>query len=320
MGLIDMRRLDKAGQFNFVWLFAILAGGSILALAIWGALQTGDTLRYSSDTQAAASISILTDPLQSGFAEGSYGVISFRSETKINNICSSGDFGKNDISIATRSGVGDEWNDAGGASSVHNKYIFSKEQVDGEDFYVFSKGFEFPYKTGDLIFLFSDRYCFLNAPEFVENDVGGLGIDNVVLENCSVEDVRVCFGGGSDCDIIVYGACSSGCESAYDYGRVVKASEDMMYVGNLMYGAIFSDRGIYDCNIERLMYRTSNIAKIFGEKASLMNSRGCDTNLRGKLFAWRGVLENASSDDLISLSGYANSLGKDNDGEVCGMW
>ncbi len=310
----------KRAQFNFVWLFAILAGGAILALAIWGATQAGDTLRFQSDSEAAASISILTNPLQSGFAEGSFGKISFRGETRINNICLDSGFGKNDISVATRSGVGTEWNLAGGAVSIHNKYIFSEGVVEGEDFFVFSKAFEFPYEVSDLIFLGSGSYCFLNAPDEVEEDILGLGIGNVVLDNCSIGDERICFGGGTDCDSIVYGSCSSGCDSVYDEGVVSKKDGDLTYVGNLMYAAIFSDKKIYDCNVGRLLYRAENIAGVFEKKSDLMDARGCNSNLKGDLVSWGGMLENASSGDLIGLDGFADGLGKKNDREVCGLW
>lgn len=314
-----MKRFCKRGQFNFVWLFAILAGGAILALAIWGALQAGDTIRYQSDTEAAMSISILTNPLQSGFAEGSFGMISFQSLSRINNVCSDFEFGKNDISVAASSGVGREWNDAGGAVPVHDKYIFSEEAAEGEDFYVFSKSFDFPYEISDLIFLFSDSYCFLNSPDFVEDDVLGLGIDNIALDNCTDEDIRVCFGGGSNCDVIVYGSCSD-CDSAFDEGVVSKAEGDFVYVGSLMYGAIFSGKDVYDCNVERLFYRAGSIARIFSEKADLMSTRSCDTGLKGDLISWEGLLENATSDDLVSLKGYSDSMNKQNAREVCGMW
>ena len=131
--------MNKKAQFNFVWIFAILAGGTILVLAIWGAVQAGDTSGYGSDTAAAKSISILTDPLQAGFAEGSFGKIIFRQETRINNIClNDGEFGENGISVATRSGIGEEWSFPGGTTSIYNKYIVSEERGEGFDFYVFS--------------------------------------------------------------------------------------------------------------------------------------------------------------------------------------
>ena len=124
----------KKGQFNFAWMFAIVVGGAILFLAVFGAMRAGDTYRYQSDTEIAKSLSVITDPLQAGFAEGSFGKISFNEETRINNICFDGPhldtkdrtgqgFGKNDISVSTRSDIGEEWNLPGGATSVHNKYF-----------------------------------------------------------------------------------------------------------------------------------------------------------------------------------------------------
>ena len=314
--------MKNGAQFDFVWIFAILAGGAILALAIYGAMQTGDTLRYQSDSETAKSISILTDPLQAGFADGSFGKILFQQETRMNNIClDDGRFGKNDLSIASRSGVGSEWNLAGGASSVHNKYIFSGGKIEGFDYYVFSKPFSFPYKVSDLIFLTSEKYCFLgDVPDGVVEEVTGLGIENILFENCSSSDEKVCFGGGSDCDMIVYGSCSGGCDSIYDYGVVSKGSGDLRYVGSLMWGAIFSDEAVYECNVARLMYRTKKIAEVFSGKVDLMDARNCESNMKGDLVLWAGMTGNASSEDLISLEMFANDMDRKNEREACGLW
>lgn len=312
----------KKGQINFVWIFAILAGGAILALAIWGAMQTGDVLRYKGDTESAKSVSILTDPLQAGFADGSFGKMFFNKETRINNIClNDGEFGKNDISVASRSDIGEEWNLAGGATSVYNKYIFSKETNIGFDYYVFSKPFEFPYEVSDLIFLMDKEYCFDGAPDEIADEILGLGIENIALENCSDEAYRVCFGGGRDCDAIVYGQClGAGCDSAYDLGSVSKDGTSLDFVGSLMWGAIFSDEAVYECNVERLMLRTESIADIFAAKADLMDARDCGTNLKGDLIAWANMVKGSGSGDLTSLFSYSNNLGNRNDREVCGVW
>lgn len=306
----------KRGQFNFVWLFAIIAGGAILFLAIYGAMQAGDTKRFQSDSEVAKSIAIMTDPLQAGFAEGSVGKIEFRQETRVNNICFDGGFGKNDLSVATRSEVGEEWNLAGGATSIYNKYIFSGEKSSGFDYYVFSKPFSFPYKVADLTFLMTDNYCFLDAPDEVADEILGLGIPNVEIENCSVADaINVCFGAGGDCDVFVYGS-----GSGFEEGTVVKSSGDMKYVGNLMYGAIFSDRGIYDCNVRRLMYRAGKISEGFVGKADLMDARDCDTNMQVDLNVWGGMVGNASAGNLASLVSMAEEIERKNDREVCGVW
>ncbi|MBT6690139.1 hypothetical protein HN903_03770 [archaeon] len=312
---------QKRGQFNFVWIFAILAGGAILALAIYGAVQAGDGLRYGSDTEAAKSFSILTDPLQAGFSEGSFGKISFKQETRLFNDClNDGRFGENELSVAMRSGVGNEWNLPGGATSIYNKYIFSNRENEGFDYYVFSKPFEFPYEVSDLIFLMDREYCFLNAPDVVAGEVLDLGIDNIVFDNCSSDSERVCFGGGSDCDSIVYGSCSGGCDSIYDEGVVSKPSGDLRYVGNLMWGAIFSESDVYECNVERLMYRVKSIAGVFSAKADLMDARDCGTNLRGDLIVWGSLAGNATSDDLVALKTVAESMDRNNNGELCKIW
>lgn len=311
----------KKAQFSFVWLFAIIAGGAILFLAIYGAVKTGDSARFQSDTEIAKSISVITDPLQAGFSEGSFGRISFREETRINNICFSGEFGKNDISVATKSNVGEVWNLAGGATSIHNKYIFSSEKTSGKDYYVFSKPFRFPYKVADLIFLTSEHYCFLNAPDEIVDEILGLNIPNIEVENCTfVDAVNVCFGTGDGCDVMIYGACRSGCDSVYDEGTVMKGSDDMKYVGNLMYAAIFSDKLIYDCNVRRLMYRNGKIAEEFAEKADLMDARNCNTNMKPDLVVWNGLVINASANDLISLRTMADSMERENNRELCGVW
>ncbi len=313
--------MEKKAQFNFVWMFAIIAGGVILFLAVYGAIKTGDTARFQSDTEVAKSISVITDPLQAGFSEGSFGRITFRQETRINNICFSGGFGKNDISVATRSDVGEEWNLAGGATSIYNKYIFSSERSSGKDYYVFSKPFRFPYKVADLIFLIPDNYCFFNTPKDVADEIVGLNMPNIEVENCTFADaINVCFGNGNDCDVIVYGSCMSGCDSLYDAGTVVKGSSDMKYVENLMFAAIFSDKLIYNCNVERLLYRNGKIAEEFAEKADLMDARNCDTNMKPDLIVWSGLMINASANDLMSLRTMADNIEKKNNREVCGIW
>ena len=315
-------KMEKKGQFNFVWLFAIIAGAAILALAVFGAIKAGDTQRYASDTMAAKSISILTEPLQAGFSEGSFGSIVFRQETRITNLCiNDGEFGKNDLSVATRSGVGKEWNSAGGATSIHNKYIFSEENEEGREYYVFSKPFYFPYKVTDTIYLTTRNYCFVNAPESVEEELTALDMPNVEVENCSSSSEKVCFGSGSDCDVLVLGSCSSQCDSIYEDGTVRKNEGDLEYATYaLMYAAIFSDGEIYDCNVERIFYRTSRIADGLAEKADLMDFRQCETNLKPDVLMWADYTTNATSEDLINLDLIAKSMERKNRGEICGLW
>jgi len=318
---------DKNGQFNFVWLFAIIAGIAILSLAIYGASRAGETARFESDTETAKKLSIITDPLQAGFSEGSFGKINFRQETKINNFCfepgSFGDsgFGRNRVSVSSKSGVGEEWKVTGEEVAIVNKYIFSSENNVGEEYYVFSKPFEFPYKVADLIFLTSKSYCFIDAPDDIADDILSMNIPNIEVDNCTVDDaINVCFDSGSGCDLRVYGSCSTNCDSAYDSGFVDNGNSRMNYVGNLMYAAIFSDSEIYECNVQRLLYRDGVLAEEFIQKADLMDARGCNTRLKPDLIFWNDATLDSGADDLISLQTAAKNIDKKNNEELCGLW
>jgi hypothetical protein len=312
--------MKRRGQFNFVWLFAIIAGGAILVLAIYGATNVGNTQRFQTDTEIAKELAIITDPLQAGFAEGSFGKITFRQETRINNICIDGGFGRHKISVSTRSDIGEPWNIPGEEVPIHNKYIFSDDQASGNEYRVFSKSFEFPYKVADLTILIPEDYCLVNAPEDIAEEIN-FNMEKVQVENCSEDGlINVCFGTGNDCDITVYGSCMTGCDSIYSEGTVERYSSTMKYVGNLMWAAIFSDREIYECNVNRLMYRTAKIAEEFADKADLMDARGCNTNLKPDLLMWSGMTVNASVDDLMNLNSMAETMGRKNDREDCGIW
>jgi hypothetical protein len=314
---------NKKGEFNFVWIFAIIAGAAILILAIYGALRLGDTSRYEADTEVAKKIEILTNPLQAGFAEGSFGKITFTSKTRINNYCYGDELGKSVISVSTHSRVGEEWKPAGGEISIHNKYIFSELAGDGaEEYYVFSKPFEFPFKVSDLVFLIdsNDKYCFVSPPQEVEDEILGLNIPNIDVNNCTDTDgdyedvIEICFG-SSNCDISVYGD-----NVYYDTGRVIKNDGVYEFAGSLMYGAIFSDNEIYECNVERLMHRVAEISGQYIEKGNLMDGRGCNTNLQPDLYLLQAMTVNATSEDLSSLYVLTQQINEKNERELCGVW
>jgi len=198
---------------------------------------------------------------------------------------------------------------AGEEIPVTDKYIFSSKES-GKDYYVFSKAFYFPYKVSDLIFLTSRKHCFVGAPDFVEGDLGGLGVENIEIGNCSDDSVIVCF--DSSCDISVHGDEVS--------GYVIKNNGRYDYVGNLLYGAIFSDKDVYDCNVKRLLYRTGKVAKVYAEAGRLRESKGVGTNLISYLTFFSGQVLNATSDDLSSLQPLSEELDSVNSKEVAGLW
>ena len=307
------------GQFNFAWIFALIIGGSILVLAIYGAVSAGNTQRGITDTKNARSLSIITDPLQAGFSDSNYNIIEFSDVTRLENRCYTDGFGENEISVATRSDVLEEWTTAGIPASIENKYIFSENNLEAELVYAYSKPFNFPYKVSDLIFLTSDEYCFVNAPENIIDDVENVG--NINTTDCKEDEsyVTVCFGSGSRCEINVIGSCrSSSCESVYDEGIVSKPGFQVKYIGSLMYGAIYSSEEVYTCNVDRLLYRTGKIAEVLAEKAKLMNLRSCNTNLGSAVEVYGDGVINSSFEDLLFID--SRELERRNEREVCGLW
>ena len=301
----------KKSQFNFTWLFAIISGIMILLLAIYGASRIGEMKQHETDTEVGKTLDIITDPMQAGWADALFPPkIEFKQETRINNNCNDFEFGKNSISVSTESSVGEKWKQPGEEIAIRDKYIFSSLEQ-GKTYYVFSKAFEFPYKVSDLIFLSARKYCFTDAPTKIARDLDGFS-KNIEIENCSSGSVQVCFGSGDECDIIVRGDEES--------GYVMKDDEQYWYVGNLLYGAIFSDKDVYDCNVKRLLYRAGKIAEVYIEAGRGREVRGIGTNLIPYLTVFKGVVMNATSDDLVSLEGLAEEIDGINNREGVGLW
>ena len=277
---------EKRAQFNFVWLFAIIAGSAILVLAIYGAVRGSQTARYQQDTEIAAALEIVLDPMQSLFSEGKLNSIPLNRETRLQNFCYLTDgFGKNEISISTKSRLGKEWLQQAGEISIYNKYIFSSD-LESKRFYVFSKPFYLPYKVADLIFIYDGEYCFLHTPDNLKKEIERFNSPTLKVENCSEGDIRVCFSTGDDCDMNVVGTCTYGCEDLLETGYVSKDGEELSFVGNLMWAAIFSDKYLYECNVDRLLYRTSTLGIVLAKKAELMESRGVNNGLVVALTDW----------------------------------
>ena len=310
--------IKKRAEFDFVWLFAIIAGAAILVLAIYGATKGADTLRYQQETQLAKSLSVVLGPLQAGFADSRTNVISFKQDTRLTNDCSEGDFGSNKMSTATKSGIGQEWSQQGGETTIRNLYIFSSAQ-EGKNFEVFSKPFSYPFKVGDLLFISSDKYCLKNVPKDLESDIKGLGLSNWYLGNCTDDMKTICFG-NSGCDINIFGTCSVDCDTKYDEGYLEKEGERFYFVGSLMYGAIFAEKDLYDCNVNRLIYRATQISEILADDTSLMDSRGCSTAMQPELVYWASVLNKTNPDLIVDKNDIAKSLQNKESSARCKPW
>ncbi len=302
-------------EISFVWIFAIVVGIAIIFLAIYFSVKIIGIGEAQTGAQTGKEIGVLLNPLETGFESARSSSFSISIETRIYGSCDNeGNFGRQLIKVSQKSFK--KWTETDLEVQFLNKYIFNEEFVEGEKFYVFSKPFEFPFKVGDLIYLTSskDKYCFLDAPDEVERELKNLGQDNFEIENCSENSKKICFDSGTGCIAIV----------DYNNQIVQKESGRMYFEGNaLMYGAIFSDKEIYECQIKRLMKRVEQTAKIYQDKISISSREGCDSNLDADLMTLAVISERIESSANLGLilKSLVESIDKKNKyASECKLW
>jgi hypothetical protein len=324
-----MRNKRGAIEFSFSWIFAILVGAFILFLAIYGVIKFVDIQKTSKGAEGSMSIGVLTNPLETSFESVKRGMIITPSETRIWTNCSNASrdspiFGKQIIATSEKSY--NQWGQESVNVNFKNKYIYSKNPVEGKKFYVFSKPFEFPFKISDLIYLTSvtDKYCFINPPSEIEdelNDLRGQVVsenENLFIEDvigkCPSESIFICFNGETNCDVSVHRGV----------GVVQRKNEKPVYFQGdaLMYAAIFSDRQDYECQLDRLMNRTEQLFEIYSDKSRLiLQKSGCNSELDVELVQMLALIKGfQDSADLSVIYILAEDMNNKNEYAECKLW
>lgn len=300
----------KAMEMGFAWIFAILVGIVILFLAIYGAIQYVDISENEVTTKTAKALLNVIDEVQTTVQTASSERVPLSVETRIFTSCNTqGDFGNTVVEISERIGLGNQWSRKGGDVSSQNAYLFSEDIVEGKEIYFLIFQFNLPFKVGDITTVHSSPYCFVNAPDKIENEIKNLAGSNPNLivssgiGSCTPESTTVCFNSfSSNCDIEVQ--CSDDCDS----GIVKKEGRNLFFTQKLLYGAIFASKENYQCNVERLIYRTSHLSEIYVKKSQLVSARGCDTGLRDELIS---LINTADSYERVENLAILEDLAKD---------
>ena len=314
-------RNKKGLEFGFNWIFAIIAGAVILFAAIYATTKLIGTESTVSDTFIAAKLSNLLNPIETNLEDSKYVKISFNEETRIYNECGElGNFGKQQISAASKIGSNGEFGEKSVRKSSFNKYLFSRNYEQGKELNIIIKPFEFPYKIADIDIIYSGDYCFINPPTNIEEEINDLSADGAIniginisneLRNCPFNSVIVCFD-QLGCDVTVN-----------TLSKIVsKNGEDVYYEGNLLYGAIFSNSELYECQVKRLMKRTSELASLYLGKSQKVSSRGCySSNMDGELTVYANLtLGLKDSLDLREISISTKNLGDKNEILSCRLF
>lgn len=312
----------KAVEFSFSWIFALIVGASILFFAIYAATKLISTEKNIDAAEAGKQFGIILNPFETGVEEGKSAHIAFSQETRVYAECiASAPFGEQSISIATRSGVGKAWSEPGVASTFSHKYLFAASTLEGTSFTVFSKQFEFPFKIADVVYIIpsSVKYCMINAPYDVENDLTSLGIEAVefvqTATSCPAQSTRVCF-------------TSTGCDIDVNLGaQTVKKFKQTLYFASsdrsnaLLYGALFSDPGVYECQVKRLSQRMSELASVYQQTSALVAPRGCTSGLEGSLLRFSNVsFSLKTSVDLKMLETMSEDIRRSNNVRTCKLF
>jgi len=285
----------KAIAMPFNWIFAIIVGGIILFLAIYGAVKIIGIGEQVSYTESAAKLIVLLDPLETGLASGKSGEINFQKDTRTFYTCEERDnrpFGKQTIAFSEKT-IGNEYGEKGQEVSVKSKYVFAENIVEGKDLYLFSKPFFMGFKIADIIMISSKDYCFFQAPNEIKDEIGNLSLGNIKFEdsdlnNCTSD--KVCFFKNSECDI----------EVLLDERYVDKKDKRVYFIDSLVFGAIFSSSEIYECNVQRLINKFNELVLIYKDKIKIISEKGCSSNIINDLEFIRNS-NMTSSRDLIVL-------------------
>lgn len=317
-------------NMSFAWIFAIVVGAFIIFLVVFGISKFVNLQKTQQSAETAKEIDVLLNPLETGFETGQIVLISAPLETRIFAQCSepigSETFGKQRIRTFQKS-LDNRWTETSIDVPSRNKYIFAEYPTQGKNFVAFSKPFEFPseresdfpFKVTDLVYLISkdDNYCFIEAPEEIEKELGSLQnnsrIENFYFVDCPEGSKKVCFDSGSDCYAKV----------DYDFGTVEKDSETVNFETDaLMYAAIFSEPDEYECQLKRIMSRAEQLVTIYLEKSDIEKNIGCSGELESELIVFGSLLNSyESSEELYILINQAKELNAQNGREGdCKLW
>jgi len=307
--------MNKKGflDISFSWIFAFIIGGFIIFGAVYGLNKFTDIEQTKSSAVSGTEFGNILNTFETSSEAATSVAITFPLQSRLQFDCiSRGTFGKQDIIIDEL--VNNKWSDTGFSIALKNKYVFSENFIEGKNFYAFSKPFKFPFKVANLIYLTlgEKNYCFIDPPRKIKSEINDLNQINLITKECTDKTaIRICFDGGSDCDI----------EVDYNGDFLIKDDETFPFEGDaMMYAAIFSDKETYECGVKRLMSRTEGLSELYMDKSIFLANR-CDSRLGADLGSFKSLLENyKSSEGLSQLVKTKDLLDSKNKYSGCKLW
>lgn len=312
--------LNKKAVIEFSWIFAVIVGAIILFLAFYFVGTNLLSKQYEQATVEAYSLDIILNPF-SQFGElktieAKPIALPQKSVVEFSCYAQAQSLGTNEITIASKK-------ERGIPRVVYDKYIFAESTVETRKFQALSIPFEMPWRVAEIIILwpYDKKYCFISAPQFIKDTLGnetstGLNISSIYFDSCPEGSTRVCFQGGSNCDIQINGAQQHK-GSTNKQGSVIYFASDA-----LMYASIFSDKEIYNCNLKRLASRLYLETTIYEEKAKALARKGCTVSFNINALKQTSLeLSNSVSESKLNqLWNAAQQIKQQNDIASCSIF
>lgn len=307
----------KGFEFSFTWIFVLIVGATILFIAIFMASRLINREGSIYNTEVAAELGAVLNPLETDGESAKYYPLSFPAQTRLTTTCDAGGtFGEQALSVSVQSGIGRKWQDQGLPYRVSNKFIFSGPLLEGKKIQVIATPLMLPFKIGDALTLYTQSYCFVAPPESFEDAIISLGADTIVeaatQSVCPPESTSVCFG-ENGCDIVVDPS------STPHQGTLTKRGKTIVFSDGLFFPALVSDSAFYDCQLMRVRKRASELANLYAEKSSFLETRGCSTSLAPSLYVYQRDLLRTTL-PFTSLMRDAEVLGQSNERLACKLF
>jgi len=308
------RGVKKASiEISFGWIFAIIIGAVIIFFAIFTVTKFISLGQTESTTKASSSISTLLAPLENSFDETNTLSVSYPVNTRLITRCSNfGSFGFQEFSISQESYK--KWSSPSQNTRIQNRYLFANKTTQGKNFIFFSKNFDFPFSVAQLIYLIPEdqKYCFLNPPSQINEEIRSIGLQNFYTTNCPENSLKVCFHSAPNCNITI----------DYSQGILKKDGTEIFFpTDSFMYGGIFSDALTYECQSKRLVQRLKSLTELYQKKALNLNEQGCMVDVTIELNELNNFAQRYNNSfDFIEVLNSVPMMQTRNNLEVCPLW
>jgi hypothetical protein len=324
----------KGFEMSFGWLFAVIVGAVVIFFAIYFASNLIQSQKDYGNSKSAKQFDILLYPAGTGLEENKLDTIIFPIDTLVTLGCNpAGNFGEQIITTLSSSTISSNNIQRPKPTTSKDKYLFGKENFNAKTVLVFSKSWKFPFKVADLVYLIDskERYCFIQTPTNIKKEIERMRQENSIAnssfiladneKDCkSVTSTKVCF---------YFSAGSSFSNSECDYnvnpeiGKIWKGSDVVYYDPQaqdnaLFFAAIFSEPHYYECQLKRMMKRTSALSSVYYEKTVSLGEFSCGSGVAPLFLEYSNITKSLNNSYYITqIYDMSNDIGRRNEKLLC---